>query len=99
MRFRWPVPLKLQVTEARRDKNRDATTRYTATLSRLDAERSILRLSDFEFLAFGELDLSKPKNRERLKPALLMASALPALIVDNSGRFAGVDYAPSRDHR
>lgn len=80
LRFRWPVPGRVRVTETTYKHGKELRLRYVAELTR-DAEGLWLRLQEHEAL---DVD---PRS---VAPALAFARALPGIRIREDGTFGGI---------
>ena len=88
LKFGWPVPGTVGVTEKAVKQGNAVTMRYDVTLAPApDGKRVAVQLKRFEFLEVNGQDARKPEIRKQLGEALKMASAIPTLIVAREGTF------------
>lgn len=95
MRFAWPVPAKVKVTDRSVREGTEVVVRYDVSLGPApDGKRLALRMSGFEFLEINGRDARTPAIRKQLRGALKELSASPTLIIARDGAFeeiAGMD--------
>ena len=91
VRFDWPAPASVIVTDTTTKKGRTAKMRYRLVISRRDDGGLRVRYRDFEFLEIAGRKVDTPAMREALAPALAMASAIPDYVVAADGAFVEAD--------
>lgn len=95
LKFAWPVPSRVTVTEDTLKKGKTAKMRYDIVLSKqATGDNYELKFDKFEFLEIEGTDLSVPENREQvgavLKQATALGSMLPTLVISPKGTVADV---------
>lgn len=90
IKFAWPVPSTVTVTEETLKKGQTGKMRYDIVMSKEKGGNNYeLNFKNFEFLELQGLDLSDPENREKAGPGLKHATALggmlPTLIIAPEG--------------
>lgn len=95
LKFAWPVPSRVTVTENTLKKGKTAKMRYDILLSKqASGDNYELKFDKFEFLEIEGTDLSIPENREQagavLKQATALGSMLPTLVITPKGTVADV---------
>jgi hypothetical protein len=95
LKFAWPVPSRVTVTESTLKKGKTAKMRYDIVLSKQSAgDNYEVNFDKFEFLELDGIDLTVPENREQAAPVLKQATALgsmlPALVISPKGNVLDV---------
>ncbi|MBX3073222.1 hypothetical protein KF707_18440 [Candidatus Obscuribacterales bacterium] len=95
LKFAWPVPSRVTVTEETLKKGKTAKMRYDIVLNKQSSgDNYELNFDKFEFLAIEGTDLSIPENREQagavLKQATALGSMLPTLVITPKGNVVDV---------
>ncbi|WP_375767752.1 hypothetical protein NR798_39695 [Archangium gephyra] len=85
LRFAWPVPSRVTVTERILKKGKRAVMRYDAVLSARKEGGYELKLDKFQFLEREGQDLTKGPLPPGIKEATAMASAIPTLVLSAEG--------------
>jgi hypothetical protein len=90
LKFGWPVPSRVTVTESAVKKGKTAKMRYDIVLSKQSkGENREVSFDKFQFLEIDGTDLSVPENREKLGPVLTqiiaLGSLLPTLVINPQG--------------
>jgi hypothetical protein len=91
LKFAWPVPSKVTVTEKVSRVGHTGSLRYTASLRSTDDGRAFrLHLADFEFVEFDGkavtgMTTDDPVMAQQLAGTLAMAKATPDLVVGADG--------------
>jgi len=89
LKFAWPVPSKVTVTEKLVKLGHTATTRYTVSLDRAGDAGGPgdlrVHLSDFEFTDFDGRPSTDPSVAMQVKMALPMAKATPDMLLGPDG--------------
>ena len=98
LKFAWPVPSKVTVTERVFRPGAAVTTRYTASLERAgDGDDLKLRFADFEVVDFAGKKPDDPSVAARVAATVRMASKLmPDLLLGADGKVkdvVGIDAA------
>lgn len=96
MKFKWPVPSRVGVTETALKKGQTAKLRYDIVLEKQKTGDNLeLKFENFQFLEVNGMDLSAPEAQTLLGPLIqklsAMQGALPSLIIDPQG--VAVDVA------
>jgi hypothetical protein len=92
LRFGWPVPAKVMVTERVVKEGTAAVMSYQVTLTPTsDGQRLMVRQSGFDFVEINGQDARHPAIRKQLAPALKAVSKdSPTLIIGRDGAFQEV---------
>ncbi len=95
LKFAWPVPSQVTVTENTLKKGKTAKTRYDIVLSKQAKGNNYeVRFEHFQFLDINGMDLSVPENKKQLGPMLAqmnaMGSMIPTLVVNPQGQVEDV---------
>lgn len=91
LRFGWPVPCKVRVTEAIEKLGQTATTRFTASLERTgDAGDLLLHLSDFEIVDLYGKKGDDPAVAAQVELTLLQLRVTPDLLLAPTGEVKDV---------
>lgn len=90
LKFAWPVPSTVKVTETALKKGKTAKMRYDAELTRQESGKKLeMRIKNFEFVDLEGIDLTVAENREKLGPSLDQITAIkgmfPTLVIDQEG--------------
>jgi hypothetical protein len=86
LRFAWPAPSRVTVTERVLKKGKRVVMRYDAVLSARQGGGYELRLDKFQFVEVEGRDVSKGPLPPELKAAAAMASAIPMLVLSDEGQ-------------
>src|SRR5687767_506200 len=88
LRFLWPVPGKVKVTERAIKQGNEVVMSYQVSLAPAAGGKRVgVRLTGFEFLEVNGRDARTPAIRKQLAEALRMVSAIPTLVVNRDGIF------------
>jgi hypothetical protein len=90
LRFAWPTPSRVTVTQRSLKKGKRAVLRYDAVLSARMGGGYELKLDKIQFLELEGRDVSKGPLPPEVKTALAMASALPTVVISAEGEFVDV---------
>lgn len=91
LKFAWPVPGSVWVTEASTKGGQTAQVRYEVTLTRDPKSKNLhLRLQNFSIVRIEGVDLKDPKMKKDLDQANKLAAAIPTLVISPEGRFVDV---------
>jgi hypothetical protein len=93
VRFGWPHRSSAHVVEEHDRSGLTATVGYDLDLMPAPRRLGMLRLvlSNFEYRIVAGRDATAPEKRLRLGKARTMAASLPVLLIDYSGRCAGLE--------
>ncbi|WNG32352.1 hypothetical protein F0U61_01080 [Archangium violaceum] len=86
LRFAWPTPSRVTVTERALKKGKRAVMRYDAVLSARQGGGYELKLDNFQFLEMEGRDVTKGEQPPGLKAATALASAIPTLVLSSDGQ-------------
>jgi hypothetical protein len=89
LKFAWPVPCKATVTEKLVKRGQTATTRYTISIEKQDADFK-LHIDDFSFTEFAGKAPDDPSVAATVAVALPTARLIPDLLIDADGRVKDV---------
>lgn len=95
LKFGWPVPSKVTVTEKMLKSGHTATKRFTATLSR-EGDELRVRFTDFALLEIDGKPASDPSLAKSIQMSEMMLKATPYLVLAADGTvrdIGGVDAA------
>lgn len=95
LKFAWPVPSRVTVTETILKKGKTAKTRYDMVLRAQDAGNNReLHFENYQFIELEGIDLTVTENREKLGPVLnqltAVGSMLPTLVINPDGNVEDV---------
>lgn len=95
LKFAWPVPSRVTVSESTLKRDKTAKIRYDIVLNKQKTGDNLeLRFDNFELLQFNDLDVSTPEGKATLGPALpqiqALQSAMPTLVINKSGEVVDV---------
>lgn len=90
LRFAWPTPSRVTVTEHILKKGKRAVTRYEATLSARQDGGYELKLDKFRFLEMEGRNVTKGPLPPELKAATALAGAIPTLVISSEGQVVDV---------
>jgi hypothetical protein len=90
-RFGWGAPCRVPVRESTEKKGKTARMSYFVDVRRRADGNLEVRLDDFAFLALDGNDVSGSHWRERLAPALTLASTIPVFQVSPKGEYVGAE--------
>ncbi|MFN8655176.1 MAG: hypothetical protein U0105_02455 [Candidatus Obscuribacterales bacterium] len=91
LKFKWPVPSRVTVTETALKKGQTVKLRYDIVLEKQkDGDDMELKFDKFEFLELNGLDMTAPEAKALMGPTIsqltAIQSALPGLIINSQGR-------------
>ena len=95
LKFAWPLPSRVTVTENVLKKGKTAKTRYDIVMKAQDkGNNRELHFENYQFIEIEGLDLTVPENREKLGPVLnqltAMGGILPTLVINPDGKVEDV---------
>lgn len=95
LKFDWPVPSRVTVTESALKKGKTAKMRYDIVLDKQKEGKNLeVKFDKFELLEVSGVDLTAPESRAALGPVLAqitaMQGAMPTLIIDQEGTVVDV---------
>ena len=91
LKFAWPLPCRVRVTEKALKRGRETTTSYLIGLTKEgDAGDVRLHLSAFEILVLAGRPASDPDIAPLVAQALPMTKAIPDLLLSSEGRVKDV---------
>jgi hypothetical protein len=90
LRFAWPVPSRVTVTERILKKGRRSVVRYDAALSKREDGGYELKLDKFQFLEMDGNDMTKGPMPPELQAATAVAGAIPTLVLSAEGHVVDV---------
>lgn len=90
LRFAWPTPSRVTVTERTLKKGKRAVMRYEAVLSARKEGGYELKLDKLQFLERDGRDLTKGPLPPEIKQATALASAIPTLVLSAEGQVVDV---------
>ncbi|HVG62120.1 MAG TPA: hypothetical protein VNA24_26385 [Hyalangium sp.] len=90
LRFAWPTPSRVTVTERILKKGKRAVVRYDAALSARQGGGYELKLDKFQFLEMEGRDVTKGPQPPALKAAMALSSAIPTLVIASDGQVEDV---------
>lgn len=95
LKFAWPVPSRVTVSEVTLKKDKTAKIRYDIVLTKQKTGDNLeLNFDNFELLQFNDLDISSPEGKALLGPALpqlqALQGAMPTLVINQSGEVVDV---------
>jgi hypothetical protein len=90
LRFAWPTPSRVTVTERILKKGKRSVVRYDATLSARQGGGYELKLDKFQFLEMEGRDVTKGPLPPELKVAMAVAGAIPTLVISSEGQVVDV---------
>ncbi|HYO71285.1 MAG TPA: hypothetical protein VEU33_34920 [Archangium sp.] len=102
LRFAWPAPSRVTVTERTLKKGKRAVMRYDAVLTARKEGGHELKLDKFHFLERDGHDLTKGPLSPEIKEATALASAIPTLVLSAEGQLvdmAGVEEMLERIYK
>lgn len=90
LKFNWPVPARVTVTETALKKGQTAKLRYDIVLDKQKTGDDLeLKFDNFQFLELNGMDLSAPETQALLGPTVAkltaLQGALPGLQIDKEG--------------
>lgn len=90
LKFAWPVPSRVTVTETALKKGNRAKMRYDVVISKQKSGNNlILSFEKYRFIEIGGIDLTTPENRQRYASAMAkneaIAGMLPSLVINPQG--------------
>ncbi len=86
LRFAWPTPSRVTVTERVLKKGKRVAMRYDAVLSARQGGGYELKLDKFQFIELEGRDVSKGPLSPEIKAATALASAIPTLVISSDGQ-------------
>jgi hypothetical protein len=90
LRFAWPTPSRVTVTERILKKGKNSVVRYDATLSARKGGGYELKLDKFQFVEMEGRDVTKGQLPPELKAATALAGAIPTLVISAEGQAVDV---------
>lgn len=90
LRFAWPTPSRVTVTERILKKGKRSVVRYDAVLSARKGGGYELKLDKFQFVELEGQDVSKGPLPPELKAAQAVAGAIPSLVLSPEGQVVDV---------
>jgi hypothetical protein len=90
LRFAWPTPSRVTVTERILKKGKSSVVRYDATLSARKGGGYELKLDKFQFVEMEGRDVTKGQLPPELKAATALAGAIPTLVLSAEGQAVDV---------
>jgi hypothetical protein len=90
LRFAWPTPSRVTVTERVLKKGKSAVMRYDAVLSARQGGGYELKIDKLQFLELEGREVPKGELPPELKAATALASAIPVLIISKEGEVQDV---------
>jgi len=90
LRFAWPTPSRVTVTERVVKKGKSAVMRYEAALSARQGGGYELKIDKFQFLELEGQEVPKGELPPQLKAATALASAIPVLLISKEGEVQDV---------
>jgi hypothetical protein len=90
LRFAWPVPSRVTVTERVLKKGKSAVMRYDAVLSARQGGGYEVKIDQFEFLELDGREVPKGPLPPELKAATALASVIPVLQLSAEGEVVDV---------
>jgi hypothetical protein len=90
LRFAWPTPSRVTVTERILKKGKRSVVRYDTTLSARKGGGYDLKLDKFQFVEVDGTDITKGPLTPELKAATALASAIPTLVISSEGQVVDV---------
>ena len=90
LRFAWPVPFRVTVTERILKKGKRSVVRYDAVLSARQGGGYELKTDGFQFLEVDGKDLTKGSLPPELKATAALAGVTPTLVLSAEGQVVDV---------
>lgn len=90
MRFAWPVPGLVLVSEKVRKSDVDAELRYELHICKTAAGATV-RHRDLEFTSLGGVPADDPRVAAAVQQASALTSAFPDLVIAGDGSFVGIE--------
>ncbi|HLL06002.1 MAG TPA: hypothetical protein VK539_35850 [Myxococcaceae bacterium] len=90
LRFAWPVPSRVTVTERILKKGKRSVVRYDAVLSARQGGGYELKIDGYQFLELDGRDLTKGSLPPELKAAAALAGTVPTLVLSAEGQVVDV---------
>ncbi|WP_224248123.1 hypothetical protein [Hyalangium gracile] len=90
LRFAWPSPSRVKVTERILKKGKRSVVSYDAVLSARSGGGYEVKIDKFQFLEMEGRDLTQGPLPPELKAAAAIASALPTLVISADGEVSDV---------
>jgi hypothetical protein len=90
LRFAWPTPSRVTVTERVLKKGKSAMMRYDAALSARQGGGYELKIDKFQFLELEGREVPQGELPVELKAATALASAIPVLLLSQEGEVQDV---------
>jgi hypothetical protein len=90
LRFAWPAPSRVTVTERILKKGKRAVVRYDAALSARRGGGYELKLDKFQFLEMEGRDVTKGPLPPALKAAMALSIAIPTIVISSDGQVEDV---------
>lgn len=92
LRFAWPVPSSVEVTEVHEKRGRKMVSRYRVELRRAEREGELLvGKRDFLLLEIDGRDVSGPAFRKQLAPMEAQLGIMPDVRIDASGSVIDIE--------
>jgi hypothetical protein len=90
LRFAWPTPSRVTVTERVLKKGKSAVMRYDAVLSARQGGGYELKIDKLQFLELDGREVPKGELPPEIKAATALASAIPVLLLSKEGEVQDV---------
>jgi len=90
LRFAWPAPSRVTVTERILKKGKRSVVRYDAVLSKRQGGGYEVKLDKFQFVEMDGRDLTKGPLPPELQAATAVAGAIPTLVLSPEGQVVDV---------